>query len=296
MSLLKILDLISFIHQRDSSIQAISRFLVLDTFSDIGAVGISMGLPSDEGETIISSNFGVEEFLDLTSSLTPAFLLRAHVDGLVQFSKEEILSANKTHTSNAKIFPLGFRYTIESPSRYSQTGIIFFREELKISPEIESIIRAAATLVASHNANILSSESASLSENTVGATGATGAAGITGAAGAAGAAGSAGNKGNKGDKGEQGEKGEKGEKGETGGNAGNASNGDKDFSRNTQVLTSRQEVILEGIRRGKSNAKIADDLNYSESLIRQEAIEIYRKMGISGRSALMTSEPPERIS
>ena len=51
-------------------------------------------------------------------------------------------------------------------------------------------------------------------------------------------------------------------------------------------LTSRQAKIVELIRDGKTNGSIADSLGYSESLIRQETIIIYRKLGVSGRKEL----------
>ena len=53
-----------------------------------------------------------------------------------------------------------------------------------------------------------------------------------------------------------------------------------------EPLTKRQEEILSQIRSGKTNMKIALDLGYSESLIRQETITIYKKLGISGRKEL----------
>jgi len=51
-------------------------------------------------------------------------------------------------------------------------------------------------------------------------------------------------------------------------------------------LTSRQESILKMINEGKTNALIASQLGYSESLIRQETIIIYRKLGVEGRREL----------
>jgi|LakMenEpi03Aug12_release.lakeMendotaPanAssembly.Ray.scaffolds.fasta_scaffold207625_2 DNA-binding CsgD family transcriptional regulator len=54
-------------------------------------------------------------------------------------------------------------------------------------------------------------------------------------------------------------------------------------------LTPRQEQILELINDGKTNATIAMHLGYSESLIRQETIIIYRKLGVSGRRELKTT-------
>lgn len=51
-------------------------------------------------------------------------------------------------------------------------------------------------------------------------------------------------------------------------------------------LTERQGVILEMIQEGKTNKLIAHRMGYSESLIRQESMVIYRKLGIRGRSDL----------
>ncbi len=58
----------------------------------------------------------------------------------------------------------------------------------------------------------------------------------------------------------------------------------------TVALTSRQWEIVEEIRRGLTNAEIANVLNFSESLIRQETVQIYRKLGATGRRDLMEKE------
>lgn len=52
-------------------------------------------------------------------------------------------------------------------------------------------------------------------------------------------------------------------------------------------LTSRQETILEMIKESLTNASIAVELGFSESLIRQETILIYRKLGVAGRRELI---------
>lgn len=52
-------------------------------------------------------------------------------------------------------------------------------------------------------------------------------------------------------------------------------------------LTERQLVILGYIKDGLTNADIADKLKYSESLIRQETVIIYSKLGIAGRRDLL---------
>jgi len=48
-------------------------------------------------------------------------------------------------------------------------------------------------------------------------------------------------------------------------------------------LTARQNEILSMIRDGLTNITIAAKLGYSESLIKQETIAIYQKLGIEGR-------------
>ena len=51
-------------------------------------------------------------------------------------------------------------------------------------------------------------------------------------------------------------------------------------------LTSRQLKILNSLQLGKRNAEIARDMGYSESLIRQETVNIYRILKIGGRKDL----------
>ena len=53
-------------------------------------------------------------------------------------------------------------------------------------------------------------------------------------------------------------------------------------------LTERQSEILALVKVGKTNASIAANLGYSESLIKQETIHIYRKLGVTGRNELLT--------
>lgn len=56
-----------------------------------------------------------------------------------------------------------------------------------------------------------------------------------------------------------------------------------------QELTPRQMKILEMVKEDRTNSAIASALGYSESLIRQETIIIYRKLGIGGRRELKRS-------
>ena len=54
-----------------------------------------------------------------------------------------------------------------------------------------------------------------------------------------------------------------------------------------KVLTPRQEMIRDLLVKGFSNPYIAQEIGYSESLVRQETIAIYSAMRVSGRKELM---------
>ena len=51
-------------------------------------------------------------------------------------------------------------------------------------------------------------------------------------------------------------------------------------------LTDRQLVIAGLLERGFNNAQIGTEIGYSESLIRQETVAIYRKLQVTGRQAM----------
>lgn len=59
------------------------------------------------------------------------------------------------------------------------------------------------------------------------------------------------------------------------------------FQDDVKELTERESTIEKFIRDGLTNAQIAERLGYSESLIRQETVIIYRKLGVSGRKDLI---------
>lgn len=70
------------------------------------------------------------------------------------------------------------------------------------------------------------------------------------------------------------------------------SDGKKDlwYDEKERLLSSREERVLALIREGKTNAQIAFELGYSESLIRQETVSIYRKLGVNGRKDLKPTD------
>ena len=55
-------------------------------------------------------------------------------------------------------------------------------------------------------------------------------------------------------------------------------------------LTPRQEIIKGLLSKGYTNAHIAKEIGYSESLVRQETIAIYAALRISGREELIKAE------
>jgi DNA-binding CsgD family transcriptional regulator len=62
------------------------------------------------------------------------------------------------------------------------------------------------------------------------------------------------------------------------------------FDEKAMVLTEREERILTLIREGRTNLEIAEEMAYSESLIRQLTVVIYRKLGVSGRKELISDD------
>lgn len=61
-------------------------------------------------------------------------------------------------------------------------------------------------------------------------------------------------------------------------------------------LTSRQRTILALIQEGLTNYQIAGSIGYSESLVKQETIIIYSKMGVRGRVDLRAESILEKVS
>lgn len=54
-------------------------------------------------------------------------------------------------------------------------------------------------------------------------------------------------------------------------------------------LTARQNVILELMQQGRTNEEIAEKIGYSASLVKQETMLIFSKLGVSGRRDLTSA-------
>jgi len=62
------------------------------------------------------------------------------------------------------------------------------------------------------------------------------------------------------------------------------------------TLSDRQVVIVKLLLQGSTNLEIAKELGYSESLIRQETIQIYRILQVSGRKELIATDKTNNYS
>ena len=54
-----------------------------------------------------------------------------------------------------------------------------------------------------------------------------------------------------------------------------------------KTLTKRQKVILELIEKGMTNSEIAERIGYSTSLVRQETVQIYSILQVTGRGQII---------
>jgi DNA-binding CsgD family transcriptional regulator len=69
---------------------------------------------------------------------------------------------------------------------------------------------------------------------------------------------------------------------------GNGNNGHRDrIVKKSGALTARQETIKSLMEKGLSNPKIAEQIGYSDSLVRQETMAIYSTLNVSGRKELI---------
>lgn len=60
------------------------------------------------------------------------------------------------------------------------------------------------------------------------------------------------------------------------------------------ALTARQWLIATAVQKGLTNPAISKDFGFSESLVKQEIMQIYRKLQVSERKELVEREAPPR--
>jgi len=71
-----------------------------------------------------------------------------------------------------------------------------------------------------------------------------------------------------------------------------ANGGKKNGGSQNIELSERQKIIHSLMSQGFTNAQIASELGFSESLIRQETMQVFRILGVSGRKEIIESPPP----
>jgi len=65
---------------------------------------------------------------------------------------------------------------------------------------------------------------------------------------------------------------------------------DNKHVKKSEVLTNRQVSIMHLIEKGLTNPEIAEQIGYSQSLVRQETMAIYSRLNVSGRKELIERE------
>ena len=277
-------NLTSFLHATNPSSDSISRFLVLNTFSAFTPTALILGVLQPDGSMVISGSFGIGEkvknlVLNVAARSNNPFHEAMQKDKIISITGIETSQTNSRNEKENELFLEGFEYALVWPIYYVGVGILCFERKFVMSELDELFFRAVGGMLAIHHTCL---STLSNFDEAVGTVGPAGPPGIQGAIGATGATGEKGNVGDKGDTGLQ-------------GLAWTQKDYSSQFSSSQSTeLTSRQLVILAELRRGKTNVTIATDLNYSQSLIRQETIEIYHKMGISGRKELLEKEDLEK--
>lgn len=276
----EISNLTSFLHATDPSSDSISRFLVLDTFSHLAPTALILGLLQSDGLITVSGSFGLNGdaqnyFETLTTSTNNLFSQSMQTDKIIELVGTEIFPKNADKAKKTESPPNRFDYSLVWPIYYVGAGILFFEKSLTLNPLDDLFFRAVGGMLALHHTCATTLSDFDAVPSVVGPTGPQGIQGVPGAQGAPGL------------------EGRPGIKGDTGspGPAGLGKDQHLPLPLHQSLdLTSRQLVILHELRKGKTNSTIANDLDYSESLIRQETIEIYRKMNISGRKELMEND------
>ena len=297
----KISNLTTFLYETDPSSDSIARFLVLDTFSPFGPSGLLLGLLQSDGSIKVIGNFGISEgihneVLAITDGPLNPFSRSMQEDKVLSLRGLGDLLPHSSNGMKMEGHLSGLDYSLAWPIHYLGAGLIFFSEEIALDSLDELFFRAVGGMLALHHTytKTLSdfTEGVGLAgpagpQGTAGATGPQGTAGATGPQGTAGTTGATGPQGTAGATGTAGAQGTAGATSLPGLAAVSASFKNQPLVAERKDLTSRQEIILSEIRRGKTNETIALGLNFSSSLIRQETMEIYRKKGVSGRKELM---------
>lgn len=264
----KISNLTTFLYETNPSSDSIARFLVLDTFSPFEPSGLVLGLLQSDGSIKVTGNFGISEGIEhevlaiADGPLSP-FSQSMQKDKVLNLDELATLLPNSSKEIRMEGHRSGLDYSLAWPIHYLGAGLIFFSEEIAFDSFDELFFRSVGGMLALHH-----TYTKTLSNFTEGI-------GLPDSAEPPGTT----------------------QVKELTGMSDLAVSPTKVDSKSprteSNALTSRQEIILREMRRGKTNDAIALGLNFSFSLIRQETMEIYRKKRVSGRKELMEMDDDE---
>ena len=151
-SIVKVGSLASFLQDGDQSLDAICRFLVLDTFVDLNPAGISLGLLRSNGYLEMLAGFGYDAHaLEGHASIpmrreTPMTKAIRH-NRLVELTNSQSFNAAHSTFSNS-MFPQGFASAVAFPLHSVGAGILFLEKKFRLTAELRSFITTVGSIVA----------------------------------------------------------------------------------------------------------------------------------------------------
>ncbi len=151
-SIVKVGSLASFLQDGDQSLDAISRFLVLDTFVELNPTGISLGLLRSNGYLEMLSGFGYDaQALEGHSSIpirseTP-MTKAIRYNKLVELNNSQRFEEAHATFSHAML-PQGFAAAVAFPLHSVGSGILFMEKKFRLTAELRSFITTVGSTVA----------------------------------------------------------------------------------------------------------------------------------------------------
>jgi len=237
-SIVKVGTLASFLQDGDQSLDAIARFLVLDTFVELNPTGISLGLLRANGYLEMLAGFGYDPRALQGHSAIPMrgdtpMTKAIRYNRLVELNNDDSFAMAHSNVAHL-MFPQGFAAAVAFPIHSVGSGILFMEKKFRLTAEIRAFITTVGSIVALEIAKRQDIAPAFDGLETA-------------------------------------------------------------FSADTSSLTTREQVILGLIITGSTNIQIANEIGYSQSLVRQETIAIYNLLGVSGRKEILerVSEHPD---
>ena len=151
-SIVRVGSLASFLQDGDQSLDAISRFLVLDTFVELNPMGISLGLLRSNGNLEMLSGFGYDSQVLHGHSAIPMrketpMTKAIRFNRLVELNNSQ--SFESAHPSfSHSMFPEGFAAAVAFPLHSVGAGILFLEKKFRLTAELRAFITTVGSIVA----------------------------------------------------------------------------------------------------------------------------------------------------